>query len=460
MMKTGNTVFLIKEFLEAQLRGFQLSPPVKGGKFKIHQNFALGSLLMKGVMHKAALIVAILFPFFLTPANSFASNPVEGAKAAGMGTAFVAVADDPSAIAHNPAGLVQLKGTNIYGGTTFVIPSTTYTSPSGQSEDTEFQVFFPPHIYFSSDFGMKDMRFGVGIYSPFGIGGAKWSKEGLTRYNSTESMIATLAINPSFAYQVLPSLSIGIGLNYMVSRTQAKRMVDQSVFGADDGEIILKGIGDGWGYNFGLFFTPHERLSIGFAYRSRIKVTHNGDIEFKHIAPALQASFGGSDFETDMHTSSTFPEDISFGIAYRPSEKLTFAFDAEWEGWSSFKSAELDLEDEVPSANFTDSSAPLDWKDAWLIKFGAEYRLNESLALRGGYVYVETYVPDHTLDAANPSAVQHNFAIGLGYKVKKLVIDFFYNAGFHEDRNVKNEILSGKYENFIHSFGFSIGKKF
>jgi long-chain fatty acid transport protein len=411
-------------------------------------------------IQRAELIVAIILFFCLLPGISLASNPVEGAKAASMGTAFVAIADDPSAIAHNPAGLVQLKGTNIYGGMTFVIPSTTYTNPSGQSEDTKFQVFFPPHLYLSSDFGMKDMRFGVGIYSPFGIGGAKWSKEGLTRYCSTENMIATLAINPTFAYKVLPSLSIGIGMNYMLSRTQAKRMVDQSLFNKEDGELILKGIGDGWGYNFGILFTPHERLSLGFAYRSRIKVTHKGDIEYKHIAPALQASFGGSDFETDMHTSSTFPEDISFGIAYRASEKLTFAFDAEWEGWSSFKSAELDLEDEVPSANFTDTSAPLDWKDAWLIKFGTEYRLNESLSLRGGYVYVETYVPDHTLDPANPSAVQHNFSIGLGYKIKKLVIDFFYNAGFHEDRKVKNDILSGKYENFIHSFGFSIGKKF
>jgi long-subunit fatty acid transport protein len=246
--------------------------PLHGRTRLIKMGIAAFSIVIKGGMQKAALIVSILFPFILIPANSFASNPFEGAKAAGMGTAFVAVADDPSAIAHNPAGLTQLNGTNIYGGMTFVIPSTTYTSPSGQSEDTEFQIFFPPHLYFSSDLGTKDMRFGVGIYSPFGIGGTKWGREGLTRYSSTESMIATLAINPTFAYQVLPSLSIGIGLNYMISRTQAKRMVDQSIFGADDGEIILKGIGDGWGYNFGLLFIPDKRLSLGFAYRSRVKV--------------------------------------------------------------------------------------------------------------------------------------------------------------------------------------------
>lgn len=37
-----------------------------------------------------------------------------GAKAIGMGGAFVSVADDPSAVFWNPAGLTNLTGTQIY----------------------------------------------------------------------------------------------------------------------------------------------------------------------------------------------------------------------------------------------------------------------------------------------------------------------------------------------------------
>src|SRR4030042_3077756 len=132
------------------------------------------------------LYFAIIFLSLFLPSISFAGAPVHGAKAAAMGTAFVAIADDSSAITHNPAGLTQLTGTNIYGGMTFVIPSTTYTSPSGRSEETDFQIFFPPHLYISSDLNTTDFRFGVGIFSPFGIGGRKWSNEGLTKYSSTE----------------------------------------------------------------------------------------------------------------------------------------------------------------------------------------------------------------------------------------------------------------------------------
>jgi long-chain fatty acid transport protein len=128
-----------------------------------------------------------------------------------------------------------LKGTNIYGGATAVIPSTTYTSPSGEEEKTEFQVFYPPNLYATSDFGMKDIGIGLGIFSPFGIGGRKWSTDGLTLYISTESMITTLWINPTVAYQVTPTLSIGADVEYMIARNEAKRMINQSALGAADG---------------------------------------------------------------------------------------------------------------------------------------------------------------------------------------------------------------------------------
>jgi long-chain fatty acid transport protein len=377
-----------------------------------------------------------------------------------MGTAFTAVADDPSTISVNPAGLTQLSGTEVYGGTTFIIPSTEYTSPTGQTEQTKSQIFFPPHLYVVSDLSKEDLRFGLGIFSLYGIGGRKWDKDGLTRYSSTESFIATLSLNPTIAWRVSPTLSIGAGVDYMLSRTKSKRMTDQSFFGAGDGKMMLKGMGDGWGYNLGILFAPDERWSLGFAYRSKIRVTHEGKLELKHIAPQLQPLFDGDSFKTDAENPVTFPEIVSLGIAYRPTKNWIIGLDLEWFGWSSFKNAKLDLEHEVPEANFTDSSVPLDWKDVWTIKVGAEYKMNEKISIRAGYAYIETQVPEHTLDASAPDSNQHNFSVGFGYRIKTMVMDFFYMAGFFEDRKVKNTVLSGTYENFNHYFGFSIGKKF
>ena len=233
------------------------------------------------------LIVILSISFLLQP-PSFAGTPVHGAKAAGMGTAFVGIADDPSAIMHNPAGLTQLKGTNMYGGGTVVIPSTEYTSPSGASEETDSRVFLPPHFYISSDFNMENVVLGLGIFSPFGIGGRYWSEDGLTRYISTESTIATITVNPTLAWQVTPKLSLGFGAYYLHSFNTAEKMLDQSMFGASDGKFSLDADGGGWGYNLGILVAPLENLHIGFAFRSKVSVDQKGDAEIENIAPALQ----------------------------------------------------------------------------------------------------------------------------------------------------------------------------
>lgn len=364
--------------------------------------------------------------WLISPDTATATGPIQGAKNTGMGTAFVAVADDPSAIAVNPAGLTQLKGTNIYGGISLMIPSTTYMSPSGEEEKTDSQVFFPPHAYISSDMGTRHIQLGLGIYSLYGIGGRKWDEHGLTRYITTKSLIGSISVNPTLAYRVSPVLSIGVGIDYMYSTCDSEAMVNQSLLGASDGRLSVEGKGDGWGYNLGILYAPGQKFSFGVAYRSRIKVEYHGTVRLDNIAPALQPLFGGAEFTTDAKTTLTFPDILSLGIAYRPSEKLTLAFDAEYMRWSSFKRTDLDIDHEIPAANFTNISTPHDWKNSWLIKFGGDYKVNEKLSLRAGYVYVESPVPDHTLDPVNPESTQHNINIGFGYTMNTYTLDFFY----------------------------------
>ena len=51
----------------------------------------------------------------------------QGAKAMAMGNAFAAQADDPSALAYNPAGIAFQKGTQVQlGSTTILVPQSAY----------------------------------------------------------------------------------------------------------------------------------------------------------------------------------------------------------------------------------------------------------------------------------------------------------------------------------------------
>jgi long-chain fatty acid transport protein len=49
----------------------------------------------------------------------------QSAKAVGLGGAFIAQADDPSAIFFNPAGIVQLEGTQLSVGACSIMPTVT-----------------------------------------------------------------------------------------------------------------------------------------------------------------------------------------------------------------------------------------------------------------------------------------------------------------------------------------------
>jgi long-chain fatty acid transport protein len=394
------------------------------------------------------------------PSVSQAAGPIHGAKAAAMGTAFVGLADDPSAIIFNPAGLANLQGTNLYGGGTAVILSSEFKSPEGGHERTSFQVFLPPHFYVSSDLGTNSLTLGLGMYSPFGIGGRKWPETGLTRYASTEGTIGTIAANPTVVWRVLPQVAVAAGLDILYAFNHMVRMVDQSLLGAGDGRLSFKGDGLGWGYNFGLLVFPGGKVSFGFAYRDGIRVKQKGTLAFERIAPPLQPAFGGGVFRTHASMVVHFPEIFSWGVAFRPTARLTLAADVEWVRWSSFDQSTLNLRRGAPQAGF--SNIPLDfrWEDSWQIKFGGEYKVNEKLSLRAGYAFIETPVPGLTLNPGNPDSDQHNITVGFGYKIRQWNLDFFYIAGFFHDRRINNAILSGTYQNFAHYGGFSVGQKF
>jgi len=408
------------------------------------------------------VIGTLVLIFCLIPimaATASAGGPIHGARAAGMGSAYIGVAEGPSAIAHNPAGLTQGEGTRVYGGVTVLTIDTEYEDPSGNKEETEAQFFFPPHLYVVSDFGTEDFDFGIGFHSIFGIGGRKWSREGLTRYQATEDNIVTFTINPTMAWEIAPWISVGVGADLMYARIDSERMIDQSAVGAGDARTNFEADGLGWGYNAGILVKMNESVRLGFHYRSKIDVDYDGKMKITGVAPALQPVFGGSSFSTDVTTSSTFPEIYGIGLSYKRNN-LTAAFDVELVRWSSFDREKVDLENEVPAAGVTDGEQVFDWKDAWQYRAGIEYAATNKFVLRTGYAYVESPVPERTAGPGNPDSDQQSISIGGGYEFDPWLIDAFYQVSLYKTWTVDNNILSGTYKTVIYSGGVSVGYQF
>ncbi len=401
----------------------------------------------------------LLLSFFF-PTSSIAGGPAHGAKGAGMGTAFAAVADDPSAIAHNPAGIGFLPGTQLYLGVMAVAPETRFKADNGYREETESQIFAAPHGYLCSELGDGDVKLGLGLFSPFGIGGRTWPDDGIMQYFSKENLIATFMANPVVAWRLLPTLSIAFGIDYLWAYNKATQSVDQSMFMAKFGESSLTVDGDGWGWNVGLLWHVDPQFSIGAAYRSGIAVDLSGDIQLKNIAPALQQLFQGWEITSGAHSSIDFPEIVTLGIAWYPAHFWTVTVESEWVGWSSFQSQTITVDQPVAAAGFGDVEVIQDWQDTWIGKMGLERKIDPHWALRTGYAYLSSPVPATTLSPANPDGHQHNYCFGVGYTRERFTLDLFYVFAKYQDRQKTGNLLSGEYANQSHSLGFSTGWRF
>ncbi len=413
-----------------------------------------------GPRRLAAALLASLAVHGLPPPEAAAGGPVHGAAAAGMGTAFVGKADDPSALVYNPAGITQIRRTSVYAGVTAVSVRTEFQPRSGGGDETEARWFFPPHLFLVVPAGDTGWTLGLGLYSPFGIGGRRWDRESRVRYGSIESTIATFTVGPSVAYRVNPAVSIAVGVDYLRIANRGERLVDQSFLGAGDAGFEVEGRGDGWGYNASLLVRVSDALRLGFAYHSEIRAEISGDARLWDIAPALQPAFGADRFETGADTVMDFPEIISLGLAYDPTPRWTLAFDLEFVRWSSFDTAAVDFHDEVPQAGFVDSTAPLDWKDSLQVKAGVEYRPGRTLSVRAGYAFIPTPVPDETLGPENPDADSHNLTVGVGLRRSGWRVDLSGAVGFFENRPVSDGPFQGSFSNRAAYLGLSVGHAF
>jgi long-chain fatty acid transport protein len=189
-------------------------------------------------------------------AGGFQLN-IRGAKAVAMGGAFTAIADDPSAVYWNAAGLSFLKGTNIMLSSHLVAPQTTFrgVSPLIDKYRSENRVFFPTHLFVTH--GLSDkFAIGLGFTQPFGLG-TTWDENWPGKYLAIETGLTTYVISPVVSYKPFESLSISAGFLYGFAKVKITRKSPISNLFAEDAFVELEGNDNfAYGFNAGLMFRP------------------------------------------------------------------------------------------------------------------------------------------------------------------------------------------------------------
>jgi long-chain fatty acid transport protein len=356
----------------------------------------------------------------------------QGAKAAGMAGAFVAQADDPTAIYYNPGGLglkppppAKPKKAAV-GLSAIALNEALYQGlgpgpGAGTAGERETGFSFAPHVYAALPLAPK-VTFGLGVYSPFLLD-SEWSAPDTFagRFVSTAAEVTTYDLAPTIGFQLGDSFGLGIGAVYRTSEiTQTRRL---SLADPDTGRPLdvasLSSETDfegGFGFSAGLLHRPSPRFSWGASYRSAIEIDYGG------VARATQIQTGDAaidalvratlplDEDLALATTVELPDVVRLGVAIGLTKSLLLEIDAEQTGWSSLDTITFSL----PGNADLDQTIALALDDAAAFRAGLQWTLPTGFQLRVGYAFEESPQPDATVGAFLADSDRGIMAGGVG----------------------------------------------
>jgi long-chain fatty acid transport protein len=369
----------------------------------------------------------------------------QDAFATARGEAFVATADNPSAIYYNPAGITQLPGINLRGGIYGIYLQPTYNPPgsranAGSTYHSSDNLAALPQFFYTQTLSNAPVSFGLGIYAPFG-GKTHWPDDTGFGTVANKGNLTYLTINPAVALKVSPSLSVGGGVmvNYV------KMDLEQLITFPSRDPNFFHFKGDGWsvGYNLGVRWQPVDQISIGATIRGPATVTLNG-----HTETLYGPTTGNSATDIPANAKFTFPLTAVLGLSYRPTPKWNLEFDANCTDWSSFGTTTIYQQRSAGLGFVQNIPVTLDWRSSWMYEFGVTRYFDHGWQVSAGFVFNENSVPNTYYSPLAADLDRYFLSLGAGRKGKRFDFDIAYQFGYGPSHSVAGSNPSSTPSNY------------
>ncbi len=390
----------------------------------------------------------------------------QDAFATARGGAFVATADNPSAIYYNPAGIAQLDGDNLRGSLYGIYLDQAYqpmagAASAGNTFRNSDHLAAVPSGFYTHTFKNSPWTAGLGVYAPYG-GSMNWSPNTGFATVATLGKLTYFSINPALALKLSPQFLIGAGLIANYTDMDVQQWLNPSQLSPNGFQFR----GDGWSmaYNIGALWQPIQQVSVGASFRSSSPVTLKGRTVVQAVREAQVT--------TPAQMELTFPLNATFGVSYRPTPKWNLEFDAVYTGWSSFGSTTIQQQQAPESGVGQDIAGTLDWQDSWTYEFGVTRYLGKDWHVSAGYAYDENSVPNQFYTPLAADLDRHFFSLGVGFAGKTINFDVTYQFGYGPPNTVTGslpsftpdqfnpETANGKYSFFSNAVMVSAGIHF
>lgn len=444
---------------------------------------------------KLGLAISLAIASSIVHAGGFFVTESSGSNQGMAYAGAAAMANDASTIFTNPAGLSRLSGTSWVATGHYIVPTASFTN-AGSTESAGLRSIanlapsaggaltganaksddgaLVPNLYFATAID-DTLTFGVGISAPFGLK-TEYNKTWVGRYHATTNELKTININPSLAYRISDSVSVGGGINIQYLKATLENQVDsygacvsaaaaangfnlnaltgaQTVtvngscaaltgpsVAANDTSIKLEGDDWSWGLNFGILANLTDTTRLGFSWRQGIKQELDGNATFDRSALCTANAFcSAATGNNPISVNVTLPDITSLSIAQEIGD-LTLAADMTWFSWDSIGALNIQFE----NAATRNQTLTLNWDDTRRFSIGAAWKASDKLTLRAGWAYDETPATTAALQSARvPDNDRIWTSIGASYQVSdSLGIDAGYTRVTVEDFAINNSSAS------------------
>jgi long-subunit fatty acid transport protein len=398
---------------------------------------------------------------------SSSPNPVgSGARALGMGGAFIGVADDATAASWNPGGLIQLESPefSIVGAYNRRTEDTTYVAFPEASGPQTVSTYDLNYLSFAYPFAALNRNMIVSLNFQHLY---DFNKQVNYSYSLEDTTVPPLslqdnvewmqegdfkAISPAFAVQLTPSLSLGLTLNlwenglydnYWESeyRSQGSGTLAGFPFNFQtriDEKYKMDGLRvdlfdpSGWqniNFNLGLMWNINSMFTLGAVFKSPFEARLRHDFHFESTitCPTNPGSNSQNVIQRSEMVTLDMPMSYGIGLSVRLSDALTLDLDVYRTNWSDYVLHDAEGNELNPITGKFQRDSDID--DTTQVRFGGEYlfiRENMVIPLRAGVFY------DPEPAEGSPDDFW-GLSIGSGIAYKKFIYDIAYQYRFGRD---------------------------
>ncbi len=389
-----------------------------------------------------------------------------GSRAAALGGAFTATADDASAIFYNPAGMAfQPDGWQFSLNISPLTPGTKFSRAEGATaiqypgdveSETAGNWFFPTGVYIT--YKKAAWSGGLGFFTPYGLG-VEWDRKDTFsgRPLSTNAEIQGYYLSPVVTFQPHQRFALSVGGHLVKTNLTLENIVTANLGTGTDVTNVADVKIDGtskWsvGLAAALMYKPVDQLTIGVNYKMGVtnefrdqdatvtqRLTGSSDID-DAVAATLGDMLGTQNVSGDLD----FPDLVVGALRYDFSPAFSLEFDYAWFGWSAFDEVVLSFE------NGETSTLEENYEDAWQLRFGGEYHYTDQLRFMIGYAHDETPQPKASMSALLPDANRNDYSLGFTWTSGSGRYDL--TAGYmyvdFEDRDTLENGVGQNYDGF------------